>query len=277
MTTLTKHPSNETTKMLLIGNTGAGKTGALASLVGEGYKLFIVDFDNGLDVLKNIVLDKYADKAENVQYKTFADDVSFQGNGLVVKSAKAFEEGMKSLAKWSDEGKDYGSIWTWGPDTIVVIDSLSLMGRMAMNKTLSLNNRLATSPTQSDWGDAQDEIENLLAMLYAPSVKCNVIVMSHIVQIENANGVNEGFPMTLGKALSPKVGRYFNTMFLMKTVGLGAAKKRVIRTVPDGSISVKHPLVGRGLPDELPIETGLATFFRMLREKNGVATQTKAA
>ena len=45
------HTSAIITKMLLIGASGSGKTGALASLAAAGYKLRILDYDNGLDFL----------------------------------------------------------------------------------------------------------------------------------------------------------------------------------------------------------------------------------
>lgn len=277
MTSLTKHQSADTTKMLLIGASGAGKTSSIASLVMDGYKVFFLDFDNGMDVLVRVLAEKAPDKIAGVQYKTLADDVEFRGSGLVVKSARAFQEGMKSLSKWTDDdGTDLGSIWTWGPDVVLVIDNLTRVGRFAMNQTLSLNNRLMTGPQQSDWGKAQDEVENLLAMLYAPSVKCNVIVLSHIIGIEDDSGVSRSQPMTLGKALSPKVPTYFNTMLLAKTSGMGKSTKRVIRTVPDGTVGVKHPILS-GLPEELPNESGLATFFRMLRDKKTVAVTSKVA
>ena len=50
MPNLSKHQSSEFTKLLLMGDSKSGKTGALASLVLAGYKLRILDFDNGLEI-----------------------------------------------------------------------------------------------------------------------------------------------------------------------------------------------------------------------------------
>ena len=52
MPSLSAHQSNDYVKLLLCGDSGSGKSGALASLVGAGYKLRILDMDNGLDSLK---------------------------------------------------------------------------------------------------------------------------------------------------------------------------------------------------------------------------------
>ena len=57
MPSLANHQSNEFTKLLIEGDSGSGKTGALASLVKAGYKLRILDMDNGLDALKQTIHD----------------------------------------------------------------------------------------------------------------------------------------------------------------------------------------------------------------------------
>lgn len=281
MTSLNNHQSNSTVKLLLLGNSGDGKSGSLASLAKAGYKLFILDYDNGLDVLVNVLKREAPDKIANVHYKTLTETYMMQGTTVVPKAATAFVEGMRLLDKWTEGGVSLGSVSTWGSDTVLVLDSLSLLSRAAMSQTLQLNGRLAAGPTQSDWYHAQNAIENVLALLFSDAVKCNVIITAHTVQIEDGNGINQGFPQTLGKALSPRVGRYFNSMLLCKTTGAGPSKKRIIRTVPDGTVSVKHPMPGSGLAADLPIETGLATFFACARGEGqpsaGAATPSPIA
>lgn len=277
MALLSEHQSDNSTKLLLCGDSGAGKTGGLVSLVKDGFKLFILDFDNGLDYFKNKVEKECPEKMGNIHYKTLVDEYGFGQAGAFVKKADAFTKGMNLIGKWTENdgagGKtDLGSVGSWGPDTILVVDSLSLLSRAAMHQTLALNNRLLTGPEQRDWGTAQNAVENALASLFSESVKCNVIVTAHVVGIEDANGVSQGFPQTLGKALSPRIPRYFNTMLLVKTSGAGANKKRIIRTAPDGTLMVKHS-VAADLPVELPIETGMSTFFRALMPNNPLYTK----
>lgn len=251
------------TKLLLIGPSGTGKSGSLVSLVEAGYKLRILDYDGGLDIVRNVLLKK--GKPElllNVSYETLRDDMGFVGTSIKAKSATAFQAGMKLLDNWPG----LGSVSKWGPDSILVIDSLTLLSRCAMNQVLALNGRLGQETQQSDWGKAQDAIENVLALLTGPNTKCNVIVMSHVAFIDDANGISQGYPMSLGKALSPKIGNYFNTCLMTKLVGTGQTAKRLIRTVPDGSITgIKHSIPGN-LPAELPIENGLATFFAAVKQ-----------
>ena len=66
MPPLSKHQSGCATKMLLLGDSGAGKTGALASLAQAGYNLRILDLDSGVDVLRNLLGDNAAANVESV-------------------------------------------------------------------------------------------------------------------------------------------------------------------------------------------------------------------
>mgnify|MGYP001496439716 CR=1 FL=1 len=50
MTSLADHHASSLVKMLYIGDSGTGKTGSLVSLVDAGYKVHVLDMDNGLDV-----------------------------------------------------------------------------------------------------------------------------------------------------------------------------------------------------------------------------------
>ena len=72
MPSLSNHQSNSFTKVLLCGDSGSGKSGALASLVSAGYTLRILDMDNGLDSLKTFILRDCPDKLNNVEYRTLS-------------------------------------------------------------------------------------------------------------------------------------------------------------------------------------------------------------
>ena len=84
MPSLAQHQSNEFTKLLIEGDSGSGKTGALASLVGAGYKLRILDMDNGLDSLKSFVMKDCPDKIDNVEFRTLRDEYSSSPAGPLV-------------------------------------------------------------------------------------------------------------------------------------------------------------------------------------------------
>ena len=57
MASIKNHTSVDVTKLLLVGDSGSGKTASLATLANAGYKLRILDFDNGLDILPEFLTD----------------------------------------------------------------------------------------------------------------------------------------------------------------------------------------------------------------------------
>jgi hypothetical protein len=263
MPTLTDFSSQKPVKMLLIGDSGAGKTGALASLAKAGYNIRVLDFDAGIDTLAH-QLKGDTEALARVNYKTCTDklkSVTIGNSTRIVPdgSPTAFSSGLALLDKWDD----LGPVYTWTNKDILVVDSLTHMGHAALRRVLALNNRSGEQPYQSDWGDAMRMLEDTLALLYSEAIRCNVIVMSHIVILggDEKTGIGgKGYPTALGSKLPPKVGTYFNYTLHVVVKGTGNNARRVIRTVPDGNIEVKSPI--QGLPAELPLATGLADFFK---------------
>lgn len=267
MPTLDTFSSDKPIKLLAIGRSGSGKTGALSSLADAGYRLIIADFDNGLDALVNFA--KPA-SLKNVHYQTFTDSIKGSGGMIVPKGAcTAFPGFLRNLDKWrvkdpDGEGytEDLGSIYDWGPNDIFVIDSFTHLGNAAMRLAVSLGGRSGKQPQIQDWGEAMRQSEEVLAMLYDDSIKCNVIVNTHITYVDEVEGIS-GYPSALGNKLPPKVGSYFNTTLLFRSKGSGANARREITTTPEGLIEAKFP--GPNPPKDLPLSTGLATIFKQIR------------
>ena len=51
MASIKNHQSTDVTKLLLVGDSGSGKTASLAQLANAGYNLRILDYDDGLAIL----------------------------------------------------------------------------------------------------------------------------------------------------------------------------------------------------------------------------------
>jgi len=280
MAKLAAHQSAVTTKMLFIGDSGAGKTGALASLAGAGYNLRILDLDAGLDVLANLLRDPkspYGPEAlSRVDYETITDKMKVSGKRLIPGKATVWERTIGMLENWKGaEGETLGGITSWTPQDVLVIDSLTLLSTAALNFVLALNARLGQQPHQSDWYQGQQLIEGLLQTLYDDNVKCNVIIISHIAYIGEENGPVHGYPNTLGKALPPKVGRYFNSILMARTSGTGSNQKRKIFANSVGTVELKNtsPLK---VKSEYPLETGLADYFKDVRSGIGAGPGPEA-
>lgn len=260
MPSATEHKSSEFVKLLFIGNSGSGKTGALTSLVKAGYKLRIIDLDSGLDALINHVKDECQDKLNAIEFQTFRDQMKMTPQGPKVRGAPAsYMNTLTALEKWPDDNSDPS---TWGADTILVLDSLTNAGRAAFQWAR------ATNPTSKDprqwYKAAQDLIEDLIANLTSDSFATNVIVISHIEMTETSTGMTKGYASSIGKALGPKLPRFFNTMILSETSGSGKAVKRRLKTFPTAMIDLKNPAPMR-IEAEYPIETGMADIFKLLK------------
>lgn len=263
MASLAQHQSSEFTKLLLMGDSKSGKTGALASLALKGFKLRILDYDNGLDALAQVIKLKNPKMLENVEYRTLRDKRIASPLGPVISgTATAFIEGLRMLDNWKYGTVDLGNPAKWGKDVIVVLDSLTFMADAAFNfrEPLVPRSKDGKYDVRAAYKDAQDAIENVLALVTSESFETNVIVISHVKYVQNPDGTKKGYPTAIGSALSPEIPRYFNSVALTQTV----AGTRTIQTAATAMIDLANPASFKMLPT-LPIETGLATFFDTLR------------
>ncbi len=271
MPSLSQHQSNEYTKLLIEGDSGSGKTGSLTSLVRAGYKLRILDMDNGLEPLKQFILKECPEKINNVEFRTLRDDRKAGPLGSVITKPEAFIQAIKMLDRWKYDDVDLGDPGEWGPDCILIVDSLTFLSDAAFDfrEPLAAKSRDGKYDARAVYKDAQDAIENVLALLTSERFRTNVIVISHIKYVDNPDGTKKGYPTAVGSALSPLIPRYFNSVALCQTQAGG---RRTIQTVATAMIDLKNPKPFAMAPS-YPIETGLADFFSVLRESPKSQTQ----
>lgn len=265
MPTLANHPLGSYVKLLLIGDSGTGKTGSLASLAKDGYRLRILDLDNGLDSLVAVLRNEAPDRLSQVDFETRRDHFSITKQGARVLKPEAYIESLKLLTEWSDGSTPAG----WGPDTVLVVDSLTALGDAAFQWAKGMN---PTSKDPRQWYfAAQQSIRDMLALLTSDAMETNVVLIAHINynEVVDANGnliEKKGYPTSIGSALGPQIARYFNTMLVAETTGSGNALKRHIRAVTNGIIDAKAPIT---LPSgRVDLSTGLATIFSKLKGKS---------
>lgn len=261
MPSLSDHHSSSTVKFLFIGDSSTGKTGALTSLVKAGYKLRILDMDNGLDSLVQFVKHECPDKLASVNYETVPMDVVTMGvdGREKINNPKALVAATNALNKWND-----GTVpaeWD-AKDTIFVLDSLTFLGKAAYAWAVGMN------PTTKDprqwYGAAQKAVEHIVSKVCSGVFKPNVILISHINYMERDDGTTKGYASAIGKALGPTLATYFNTLILAESSGSGKNVNRRIKTVPTNMIDLKNPAPFK-VEKELPLETGLATLFEQLK------------
>lgn len=247
MPSFNDHHSNNIVKALICGDSGSGKTGSLATLANGGYNVRVVDFDNGLDVLKAYLT---KEGSQRVTYKTYD-----------IADRTSPDAAFKLMQHWKTPEEDLGATTTWGPKDVLVLDSLSFFGQSAIRAVVSANGKdydKTNSFDQSYWGVAMKSVEQVVNYLTSPKVGCNVIVFTHLKWQENDQGMLKAYPNTLGKAFSPVVGRYFNNLWRLDVKPNGT---RVIRTAADNYMSLKSSRPDKVKPEE---EFDLSKMFDKL-------------
>jgi AAA domain len=264
----------EPVKTILCAHSGSGKTGASASLAALGLKLRYLDLDNGVDVLRNLLTDPescYVKDNRGVganleSVVQLAETRLAAGGKLTIQRAEVWPKATALLDAWKDPstGRDFGSITSWTPEHVLVVGSFTRLATSCLRFIQALNGRLNAHPYQSDYGDAQNLLRSFLENVTSPEVNCNVVLECHIDVQDMADGTQKDFPKAVGKALSPDVATYFNTLLEVKIIGRGDTMRRVIKTVPTGTLGVKNTAPFR-VPAEYPLETGLAQYFSAVR------------
>jgi len=277
-------------KLLFIGDSSSGKTGALASLAAAGYNLRVIDIDKGTDILVNYLTDpnsRYykqdSSAASRVDIVQVSDPMKAVNGKLFPAKAEGWTKATKLLMDWTDGESKLGPVSSWGPEDILVIDSLSGLSKLALNYHLSMNGALMSTRTQNearrDMGAAQNYIRDLLELLYDDNIHCNIIMICHITTVSDAGGmpkveegkwegVPTGYPAAIGRALSPQIPRWFNNMLIMHRTNQGSLTRHEIFTSSQylgGQIVSAKTSAPLKVKSKYPIESGLADFFADMR------------
>lgn len=274
----------ETIKLILMGDSGAGKTGALASLAEAGYNLFIADFDNGLAALYDVLKGK-PEALARVSYETLTDPFKFVAGQTVPTAAIAWGKLGEIMTNWPGKG----NLTTWGPNDIFVLDSLDHAGMAAMRHHLQMNAKLAALPSFNDWNGPQQYIERFVEAVTSKQVKCNVIVITHVTILgdqvsaispesgkkikETIVGTERGYPASLGRAITKDIGSYFNMVVLSRSDTSTTPPMRLLHTDSLGINELKNSAPTR-LKKTYPMKTGLAEIFAAIRGSSPGATPT---
>lgn len=273
-------------RIMLVGYPGAGKTGSLACLANAGYKFRILNFDGNKN-LQSMLMNVKPEFMPNIDAVYLGDKMraNAAGGSEPVGIPQAYLRGLQLMDSWSyeEDGEkvDLGASKDWGMDTIVVLDSLTSMGRACMNRAMKLLNKTPTTLTDRLWGIAMGEQEAFVEKLTSDYNNHHVIVLAHLKPV-GPNDVRAGdsdltkdlkqrtadllptrlYPSALGKALPPMIGAHFPTVILVEPEYRGLTANRKLKFVPRSELDLKMP--APDLPKELGIEDGLLQVFKAL-------------
>lgn len=252
-------------KLLYIGHSGTGKTGSLISLLRAGKKIRLLDMDNGFAPLIALAERENPDLLDNLDIISHRDKFKADiASGTTLDGTpKAYVNAIKSLTTW-DDGTKPGE---WGPDYVLVIDSLTALSRAAFHWAKGFN------PSAKDgrqwYAAAGESLKTLIEMLTSSEFRTNLIMISHIDLRESPEGLTKGYVSSLGQALGPHIPKYFNNLVMAESSGSGENVRRMIKTMPTSLIDLK---VSRpwDIDKSLPLDSGLATIFSKLASPSPV-------
>jgi AAA domain len=222
-------------KVLLVGDSGTGKTYAFRSLPSLGITPFILATEPNIeDVLGDIPCPKLhwhyiapanpdwetlidsAKKINTLPFKALADmgDINKQKYNQFIQLLEALHD-----FKCDRCGEAFGDVSKWGPDRALGLDSLTGLNQMAMNLVVG------SKPVKSmaDWQIAMDNLERIVNKL-TTDTKAWFILTAHLErETDEVTGGIQLMASTLGKKLAPKLPRFFSDV--VQTVRAGTAFK----------------------------------------------------
>jgi hypothetical protein len=292
-------------KVLILGHNGTGKTGSLAALAANGYKLRIIDGDKGTATLFGLLTNPKYPYRKYMEEKGYSlkDAVSYipldvpMGNKsvdqhsihklLAPTSASAWLKIGDLLNEWKDGDVNYGNIKTWDNDTVLVLDSLTTVCDLAYYYVQVLRGQLGALDGgfiyQANVRNTQELLGRLLEIFRSDEIRCNIVVLGHIEWVDDTNGVSRR-PQVLHDekgaetGVSPATGypksisRPFSTTIGMYFNDIYSIRKigsgsNVRRTICTTTVDGVLAKTSNYLDKEYPIETGLASIFADLKQK----------
>ena len=264
-------------RCLIGGYPGSGKTGSLAALANAGYKLRVLGFDKQANMAP-LLMYTTPENRKNIDVLFFEDPLTVEDRYIGVQGIPtAFASGLKSMDRWKykegDEEIDLGRSKEWGPDTVVVLDSLTAMGEAAMRRARAIKNKTPVNTTDDTWGLAMNEQKAFLEKLCSNANNFHLVVLAHL-KIVGPKGERSGetdlqqlvkqqeaelitsrlYPSALGRNLPPEIGQLFPTVLRAERRIIAGREKRVLLTTCGPEFDTKVPAV---VKESYPIETGL--------------------
>lgn len=221
---------------LLMGESGSGKTSALATYLEAGIETFVLCTEpGGAESLvdwaqkKNYDLNKLhwasalpavqgwqglIDMVSEISTKDF-ETISKNKTGIGKEHTRpAAMRLLSNLQNFTCErtGQQYGDFTTWDDSRALCLDSLS--GLSVLGWALTVGHK----PTahMGEWNIAMNFINDLL-MKITSDRKCFFTLTAHVEkEMNELTGVNQIMVSTLGKKLAPKIPRFFSEVLYAK-------------------------------------------------------------
>jgi len=225
--------------VLLEGPSGTGKTYSIGTFVDAcpDWQFFYLALEPGMESLLGYWVDAGKPIPPNLHWHYLRPPaIGFEN--LIENATKINTMSLDVLSKWQDPnrskhtqfiellgvlnnftdqrtGEVFGPVDSWGTDKVLIMDPLTGMNHIAMS--LIVGGKPVKS--QSDWGQAMDQIEKLLRQL-TDGCRCHFVLTAHIErETDQVLGGSKITVSTLGAKLAPKIPPMFSDVILTKRDG----------------------------------------------------------
>ena len=233
------HMTLQPPSILLMGETGTGKTDSLLTYIEAGLELFVLSTEpNGIESLidsvhrRKLSIDKLhyhqllptavgwdsqLDLATMTNTKSYEALASMK-EGIAKPKQDAWRNVLLSCKNFVCDrtGEDYGDVTEWGPSRAFVIDTLSGLNQMARENHVGLK----LSMHQGEWGVAMGTEHNLIFKLTSDR-HCFFTLTAHMDrELDEIAQTTKLMVSALGRKLAPQLPKLFSEVVMTKKTGL---------------------------------------------------------
>lgn len=218
--------------VLLEGPTGTGKTYSIGTLVDTGIEVFYLSLESGMETLLGYWTDRKLPVPPNLHWHQLKvsdysiaamlpdarriNETTFESLTRLIDPNKSkhnqFITLLEVLNNFKDQrtGQFFGSVDSWGPDRVLVIDALTGINNCVMS--LVVGAKPVKAP--GEWQIGMDQLERLIKQL-CDGCKCHFVLLAHVErEIDEVFGGQKITVGTLGKRLAPKLPPMFSDVIL---------------------------------------------------------------
>lgn len=223
-------PSIETSalsgcKIMLVGDSGTGKTTSLLTLLEAGLEVFVIATEPGYSVLYDkpnsklhVMYSKpsYGDMSTLLQSAKNTASMTYDGLSKQQDPTRSannrFVPLLQGLMQFKDDrsGELFGNAGTWGTDRALVIDSFSGLCEAVMSMVVGMRPVVALPEYQV----AQKQAYALIQQI-CYDFRCHFVLISHAErETDEVNGGSKIMAQGIGKKLAPQLPKIFDDVVL---------------------------------------------------------------
>lgn len=218
MTKLTEVKISKAQRAIIFGGPKSGKTELVSKLAAK-YKLLWFDLENGWAPLTKLPQDQQANveliqipdtKVFPIAIETMLKVISGAPVNICEKHGKANCQ-LCAKENLPTTKIELSSI---GPDTIVVVDSLTQLSNSAINH-LTKNQEDTYKPEWTDYRNQGQLLDKFLSQIQ--QAKYNVVVITHEAEVEMEDGRKKLVPVAGTTNFSRNTAKYFDHVIYCET------------------------------------------------------------